>query len=187
MSKLTKAEMRESLKKIRKNISEEKKKDYDLEIICRFLMTDEYKNAETVLCYAGTADEIDTKYLIYACLANHKRVGLPRCNGDILDFYYVRSLDDLMVGSFGIMEPDVRKCSRILDFRNSVLVVPGLGFSPDGNRIGYGRGYYDRFISHYSGKVVGMCYQQQVKMNIPVEETDENIDVLITEKYTRNI
>ncbi|MBD9121739.1 MAG: 5-formyltetrahydrofolate cyclo-ligase, partial [Ruminococcaceae bacterium] len=112
---------------------------------------------------------------------------LPRCNGDILDFYYVRGLDDLMVGSFGIMEPDVRKCSRILDFRNSVLVVPGLGFSPDGKRIGYGRGYYDRFISHYNGKVVGMCYHQQVKMNIPVEETDENINVLITEQYTRNI
>ena len=92
-----------------------------------------------------------------------------------------------MVGSFAIMEPDVRKCSRILDFRNSVLVVPGLGFSPDGKRIGYGRGYYDRFISHYNGKVVGMCYHQQVKMNIPVEETDENINVLITEQYTRNI
>lgn len=87
-------------------------------------MTEEYNKADTVLCYAGTKDEIDTRYLIYAALANHKRVGLPRCNGDILDFYYVRGLDDLMVGSFGIMEPDVRKCSRILDFRNSVLVVP---------------------------------------------------------------
>ena len=202
MSQLTKDEMRKSLKKIRQSITGEKKKDYlkhdnindllkkkdyDLEITCRFLMTEEYNKADTVLCYAGTKDEIDTRYLIYAALANHKRVGLPRCNGDILDFYYVRGLDDLMVGSFGIMEPDVRKCSRILDFRNSVLVVPGLGFSPDGKRIGYGRGYYDRFISHYNGKVVGMCYHQQVKMNIPVEETDENINVLITEQYTRNI
>ena len=187
MSQLTKDEMRKSLKKIRQSITGEKKKDYDLEITCRFLMTEEYNKADTVLCYAGTKDEIDTRYLIYATLANHKRVGIPRCNGDILDFYYVRGLDDLMVGSFGIMEPDVRKCSRILDFRNSVLVVPGLGFSPDGKRIGYGRGYYDRFISHYNGKVVGMCYHQQVKMNIPVEETDENINVLITEQYTRNI
>ena len=154
MSQLTKDEMRKSLKKIRQSITGEKKKDYDLEITCRFLMTEEYNKADTVLCYAGTKDEIDTRYLIYAALANHKRVGLPRCNGDILDFYYVRGLDDLMVGSFGI---------------------------------GYGRGYYDRFISHYNGKVVGMCYHQQVKMNIPVEETDENINVLITEQYTRNI
>ena len=103
MSQLTKDEMRKSLKKIRQSITGEKKKDYDLEITCRFLMTEEYNKADTVLCYAGTKDEIDTRYLIYAALANHKRVGLPRCNGDILDFYYVRGLDDLMVGSFGIM------------------------------------------------------------------------------------
>ena len=79
--------MRKSLKKIRQSITGEKKKDYDLEITCRFLMTEEYNEADTVLCYAGTKDEIDTRYLIYAALANHKRVGLPRCNGDILDFY----------------------------------------------------------------------------------------------------
>ena len=86
MSQLTKDEMRKSLKKIRQSITGEKKKDYDLEITCRFLMTEEYNKADTVLCYAGTKDEIDTRYLIYAALANHKRVGLPRCNGDILDF-----------------------------------------------------------------------------------------------------
>ena len=69
MSQLTKDEMRKSLKKIRQSITGEKKKDYDLEITCRFLMTEEYNKADTVLCYAGTKDEIDTRYLIYAALA----------------------------------------------------------------------------------------------------------------------
>lgn len=182
-----KIKARQNLKEIRKSIPKDKKKQADYEIISRFLMTSEYMEADTVLCYAGVNDEIDTSTLIYACLANKKKVGLPRCNGEILDFYYIESLEDLIVGSFGIMEPDPGKCKRVLDFSKSVLVVPGLGFSLDGNRIGYGRGYYDRFISHYHNKVVGLCYYPLIKVNIPVERTDQKVNVLITEKYTRNI
>lgn len=189
MSKVIKEKVkaRQILKDIRKSIPKDTKKQADYEIISRFLMTKEYMNAETVLCYAGTGDEIDTTSLIYACLANKKKVALPRCNGEILDFYYINSPHDLILGSFGIMEPDPGKCKRVLDFRNSVLVAPGLGFSLDGNRIGYGRGYYDRFISHYHGDVVGLCYYPLVKVNIPVEDTDQKVNVIITEKYTRNI
>lgn len=182
-----KVKMRQALKEIRRNIPKDEKKQADYEIISRFLMTPEYSSTSTILCYAGTGEEIDTSTLIYACLANNKKVGLPRCNGEILDFYYINSLEDLMVGSFGIMEPNPNKCKRVLDFRDSLLITPGLGFSLEGNRIGYGRGYYDRFISHYHGKKIGLCYYPLVKMNIPVEETDQKVDVLITEKYTRNI
>lgn len=184
---IQKENMRKALKEARKSIPKDKKHSADVEICARFLMTEDYINTDLVLLYSSKDDEIDTTPLIYASLANNKRVGLPRCNGEILDFYYINSLDDLTVGSFGIMEPDVKKCKRILDFRDSILVAPGLGFSPDGSRIGYGRGYYDRFISHYKGKVFGLCYHSLVKLNIPVEETDQKVNVLITEKYTRNI
>ncbi len=189
MSKIIqdKVKMRQALKELRSNIPKDIKHKADIEIISRFLMTPEYSGAQTVLCYAGTKEEIDTSALIYAALANKKRVGLPRCNGEILDFYYITSLQDLMPGSFGIMEPDPRKCKRILDFRNSILVVPGLGFSLDGKRIGYGRGYYDRFISHYQGKTIGLCYYPLVKVDIPMEETDKKVNLIITERYTRNI
>ncbi len=182
-----KAKMRSTLKEIRKEIPTDKKHSADLEIISRFLMTEEYHNAKQILCYAGTKYEIDTSSLIYASFANGKKVALPRCNGERLDFYYIESLEDLTVGSYGIMEPDIKKCKKVADFRESVLVAPGLGFGPDGRRIGYGKGYYDRFIAKYSGKVIGLCYYPLVKLNIPVEETDCKIDVLITEKYTRNI
>lgn len=179
--------MRKTLRQLRQKLTPQEKKSADMEIITRLLMTEDYYKCDLILCYASTAEEINTFPLIYTALANHKKVGLPRCNGDILDFYYINSKDDLKVGSFGILEPDVTKCKRILDYRESLLIAPGLGFSPDGNRIGYGRGYYDRFISHYKGKVVGMCYNSQVKLNIPVESTDQKVNVLITEKYTRNI
>jgi 5-formyltetrahydrofolate cyclo-ligase len=179
--------MRKVLKEIRKNIPKEKKHTADIEIISRFLMTKEYANADLVLCYASVGDEIDTTTLIYSALANGKKVGVPKCNGDMIDFYYIDSLDDLIVGSYGISEPDVKKCKRINNFTNSVLVAPGLGFSPDGNRIGYGGGYYDRFLANYRGTVFGLCYNSLVKLNIPVEETDCKINILITEKYTRNI
>lgn len=182
-----KNEMRKLLRDIRRNIPEGRKHSADIEIISRFLMTKEYHKSSLVLCYSSIGDEIDTSTLIYAALANGKKVGLPKCSGDTIDFYYIDSMDDLTEGAFGIKEPDVKKCRRINDFRNSVLVTPGLGFSPDGNRIGYGRGYYDRFLSTYKGVAVGLCYNTLVKLNIPVEETDCKVNMLITEKYTRNI
>jgi 5-formyltetrahydrofolate cyclo-ligase len=182
-----KVQMRKVLKEIRKSIPQDKKHKADIEIISRFLMTKEYSDAELVLCYVSQKDEIDTTTLIYSALANGKKVGVPKCCGDMIDFYYIDSLDDLVVGSYGILEPDVKKCKRINNFTNSVLVAPGLGFSPDGNRIGYGKGYYDRFLANYKGTVVGLSYYNLVKLNIPTEETDCKINILITEKYTRNI
>ena len=183
----SKIKLRKTLKELRRNIPLEKKHLADTEIVSRFLMTKEYNKAKLLLCYMNTSEEINTTPLIYAALANGKQVGLPRCNGERLDFYYINGLDDLVVGSYGIMEPSVKKCKRITDYSGSILVAPGLSFSPDGNRIGYGRGYYDRFLAAYSGKVIGLCYNSLVKLNIPVEETDKKVNVLITEKYTRNI
>ncbi|MBQ9673749.1 MAG: 5-formyltetrahydrofolate cyclo-ligase [Ruminococcus sp.] len=182
-----KNQLRKALKEIRANIPENKKHSADTEIISRLLMTKDYYNARILLCYFGTDSEINTIPLIYAAIANHKRVALPRCNGDNLDFYFVKNLNDLVKGSYGIMEPDPKKCKQVRDFRTSILIAPGLGFSPNGDRIGYGKGYYDRFLSTYNGKKIGLCYHNLVKFNIPVEETDCKIDILITEKYTRNI
>ena len=182
-----KAELRKALKQLRAELPAVNKHSADTEIISRLLMTKEYNNAKLLLCYYGTGTEIDTRPLIYAALANKKRVALPRCNGSEMEFYFVKSFDFLEEGSFGIMEPDPLKCRQVRDFRGSLLITPGLGFSPAGDRIGYGKGYYDRFMSSYNGKAVGLCYQNLVRFNLPVDENDKQIDILITEKYTRNI
>lgn len=182
-----KAELREALKQLRADIPAEKKHSADTEMISRLLMTKEYHNAKIILCYYGTGTEIDTKPLIYAALANKKRVALPRCKGNEMEFYFIKNFDFLEKGSFGILEPDPLRCRQVRDLRNSLLIAPGLSFSPNGDRLGYGKGYYDRFLDSYSGKAVGMCYQNLVKFNLPVDENDRRIDILITEKYTRNI
>lgn len=182
-----KAELREALKQLRADIPAEKKHSADTEMISRLLMTKEYHNAKIILCYYGTGTEIDTKPLIYAALANKKRVALPRCKGNEMEFYFIKNFDFLEKGSFGIPEPDPLRCRQVRDLRNSLLIAPGLSFSPNGDRLGYGKGYYDRFLDSYSGKAVGMCYQNLVKFNLPVDENDRRIDILITEKYTRNI
>ena len=100
-----------------------------------------------------------------------------------MEFCVITSFSDLEKGMYGIYEPKkdctVLEAEKITD---SVLIVPGLCFNDEGFRLGYGKGYYDRFISRYKGYSIGVCYKEFMTDEIPTDEYDKPVDTVITDR-----
>ncbi len=184
-----KMNLRARYRQFREKLGEDRKISLDSTIQSRMLALREYAAADTVFTYVSKPIEVDTIALIKAALANHKLVAAPRCVPDTYDmeFFYITSLDDLEKGSFGVLEPIVSKCRRVTDFPRGFCIVPGLSFDAQGYRLGYGKGYYDRFLAEFGGTTVGICYSGCVQWNLPHGYYDKPVDILITEKYIRRM
>lgn len=153
--------------------------------ICETLLSSKlYINSKTLLCYAAINDEINTDYIIEKALIDNKIVALPYCvdSNGTMEFYIIESFDDLKTGSFGVREPNINKCRKLVDFSNSIIIVPALCFDKNGYRLGYGKGYYDRFLEKHSFISIGLCYNSLVKNEIPINRYDLPVNYVITEK-----
>ncbi|MDU7337569.1 MAG: 5-formyltetrahydrofolate cyclo-ligase [Clostridium sp.] len=179
--------LRSKYRRLREDLSEEEKRSLDSEIQSRLLSLREYSQAETVFTYISKELEVDTLAIVRAAWANQKRVAVPRCVPGTRDmeFYYIRSWQDLEPASFGVMEPIVERCERVDDESKGFCLVPGFSFDVQGFRLGYGGGYYDRFLSRFGGFTVGICYSFCVQWNLPHGYYDRSVDLLVTEKYVR--
>jgi len=147
------------------------------------LKSEIYSSAKQVLCYYPLGDEINTLKIISAALANGKRLALPVCsdkNGN-MNFYYINSLNDVAEGTFGIFEPIIEKCPFAEDFSDAVCIVPALTYDRRGYRLGYGKGYYDRFLSKYKVVSVGLCYNELLCSELPCEEHDMYVGNICTD------
>ena len=119
--------------------------------------------------------------LIDYSLLNEKRVFLPRVNGSRMDFYEISDITELSPGAFGIYEPDIE--GKEPDYsKNGLLIMPGVAFDSLGNRIGFGGGFYDKYLSE-GGRFlkIALAYDFQILENLPAEEHDEKTDIVVTE------
>ncbi len=179
--------LRKHYKEMREKMAAQYKRSLDIEIASRFLCTWEYMQAKTLLVYVSRDTEVDTRGIIHAAFANGKNVAVPKCEGKgIMNFYLIKGMDDLLEGFGGILEPDADKCTKLSDFTDSICVVPALSFDPEGYRIGFGGGYYDRFLANYKGITAGLCYGSFVKWDLPREEHDIPVRLLITDRFARH-
>ncbi len=188
--KAIKIKLRNNLKKQRQDLTPIKKSSMDNKIKEKFSTLWQYQKCKLLLIYMSKDIEVDTIGIIEDALKSGKKVAVPICIPEkcLMDFYYINSIDeDLEEGCYGVLEPIVEKCKKVEDFSNSVCIVPGLSFDHDGYRLGYGKGYYDRFLSGYNQVKVGLCYSMCVKPNLPHGYYDRPVDFLITEKYFRKI
>lgn len=177
----SKAEIRKQLLFTRKHIV--KKYEKDRQIVSTLIELDEFKSCKLILAYMALDDEVNIDSMIEYAVLSHKSIAVPFCvdkNGT-MDFYYINSLDDLVLGSFGIREPDVQKCKKVTDFSDSILLVPAISFDTNGYRLGYGKGYYDRFMQNYSHKSIGLCYNSLIRNELPINKYDESVDYIITD------
>ena len=150
----------------------------------------DYKKRNLILTYVSTDIEVDTKSIIKNALESGKRTAVPRCIPGTreIEFYIVTSFEnDLSEGSFKILEPNIKKCEKLNDFENGLCIIPALSFDMNGYRLGYGKGYYDRFLSKFKGLKIGLCYGGCVCEELPHGHFDERVDLLITEHYTKRI
>lgn len=145
----------------------------------------EYEAADLVLSYVSFADEIDTHRIIEDALAAGKRVAVPKClPGRKMEFFEIGSLEELVPGTLGILEPvpDEERLVKPAMCKGSVCLVPGLVYDGEGYRIGYGAGYYDRFLAFYMGEKLGLARSMQVSSNpLPRGAHDIHVDTLVTD------
>ncbi|MBE6720520.1 MAG: 5-formyltetrahydrofolate cyclo-ligase [Ruminococcaceae bacterium] len=179
-----KKDVRKNLLKTRSKVTSKDEKSR--KIFARLTELPEYIKARTVLCYVSVGDEAGTYDIINHSLSLGKKVAVPYCVDKCgnMEFYLINSDDELKEGMYGIPEPDINFNKRLEDFENSIIIVPGVAFNEKGYRLGYGGGYYDRYLCKFHGVSVGLCYQEMLQSSFPVEENDIPVGILITDKQT---
>lgn len=178
---LSKQELRKLCINIRHNIDSRSEKDN--RICSLFLNSELYKNARQLLCYMALSEEVNCDAIIQRALDDKKRVAVPYCTNEYgdMEFYYISSFGDLAVGSYNIREPIPNNCQKAVHFDESILLVPGVAFDKNGNRLGYGKGYYDRFLEKFTFNSVGLCYNTLVIDHINGDSHDVPVEYIITE------
>ena len=177
-----KKSLRADILKKRNSASKEQKNVKD-SLIYNFLINSYFFNScNTALLYYSVNDEVDTLRIIEYCLSINKKIALPVCKRDgLLDFYFIESLTDLTEGKFKIPAPDISFCKPVTDYSDSVCIVPALCFDKTGSRLGYGGGYYDRFLKSHNVFSIGLCYDSFLYDTIPSENHDIKVDSIVTE------
>ena len=183
-----KTALRAEYVRIRTRIAPAMRATTDARILQRLVELPAWREACLVLTYVSFGSEVDTHALMQAAWAAGKQVAVPRCRrSHSLDFYVISSEDDLEPGLHGLMEPSP-DCGLPLtppQMVGSVCIVPGLVFDADGYRIGYGGGYYDRFLAFYPGEKVALVRSRQLSGNpLPRDEHDVPVDWLVSESGT---
>lgn len=167
--------LRNKYKGIRKNILN--KEEQDDMIFNKVINLEEYKQSDLILTYVSLKDEVDTIKLIKHSLENGKKVAVPKCEGNDIVFYNISSLEELQEGSFQILEPKTGQA--VTNFNHSICIIPSVAFDKQKNRIGYGRGFYDRFLEKYTGIKIGLVYRECICDKIDVDGNDIKMDKVI--------
>lgn len=181
--KEAKNELRKKYKLLRGALSKEEKKALDEAICSQTVSLASFRFADTVLIYAPTGSEIDVLPIACYAIECGKRVAFPRCNATdhTMEFKYVSSLDELYEGEYSIREP-AEDAESVTDFSRSICIVPALVFDRAGYRIGYGKGYYDRFLGGYTETKLGLVYSDFILDRVPRGRFDRHVDILVCEK-----
>ena len=185
--KLYKMYLRRKYRKIRENLNPRYQKIMDEKIAKKFHILRKYGSADIIFTYISKNIEVDTHRIINACWADGKKVAAPVCNksAKTMKFYYINSFDDLSPGNFGLLEPIESKCEAAENFPNSICIVPGFCFDYKAYRLGYGYGYYYRFLQHFKGTTVGLCYSNCIMPKLPQGRFDRHVDILVTNSYIK--
>lgn len=181
---LEKQRLREEHLAAREALSEQERSVLDNRITQKLLATSEYAEATTVLTYVSVSSEVSTRMFIECALRDGKTVAVPRClPGHCLEFVAITSLDQLIAAPFGLFEPPKELPALTEEQMDaSICIVPALLVDTKGYRLGYGAGFYDRFLSTYPGKKICLAYQQSLsRTTLPHTAFDVAVDLVITE------
>ncbi|MEG0691953.1 MAG: 5-formyltetrahydrofolate cyclo-ligase [Oscillospiraceae bacterium] len=187
--RLVKKALRLKYRTIREVMPLPEKQQFDLQIFDRLTNFCEYQKAKIILIFVSTQIEVDTIKIIEQAFKDGKKVAVPKCldkNGRMA-FFVIRSFDDLKRGHFDLLEPDEKTAPMLVDFSLSICILPGFAFDASGYRIGFGKGYYDRFLQKYSGIKIGICYNSCIADSLPHGRYDVSANFIVTPKYILTI
>ena len=180
-----KNDIREKFKLLRSELDPAEKEKMD-EAICRsFIASATYRYASVLLMFAPKPEEVNIMPIAERALADGKKVAFPRCIPEThdMDYHFVTSLDQLETGSYGLLEPTAEL--PVYDRSSpeaAACIVPALVYDRKGFRLGYGKGYYDRYLSSFTGSKVGMIYSAFIIDALPRGRFDLSVDFMVTER-----
>lgn len=176
-----KNEQRRRMRTLRNSMTDFEVGEKSKLIVSHFTVMPEYKNSAVIMLYLSAKNEPDTLNLARIALNDGKKIVVPITNtaDNTLSLSYIDGLNSLKVGAFGILEP-IKTVPCGYDEIDAV-VVPGLVFDKKGGRIGYGKGYYDRFFENTNAVRIAFCYDFQIVETAATEEHDVGMDIIVTE------
>ena len=187
-----KRKLRQEFLKKRDSLSRDEIKSKSERIEKRLFSLPEFQRAKTVMFYVSFRSEVETEKMIRNALNLKKRIVIPVVDGEKIVVSEIKNLKkELTKGSFGIREPKKEFRRRVNQKEIDLVVVPGVVFDKRGGRLGYGRGYYDRFLrsksissrmsrSHQCA-LIGLAFDLQIARKIPLVEEDVKVDKIVTE------
>lgn len=172
-------------KELRRTIRERKRSMTEEEIVSRsqmlgllFIQSEAYKNAKTIYGYLPYNQEVRTVPMLEKALRDGKRVAVPKCYGDEMKFIFMDDLSKVEKGYANIPEPIAD--GPVADDETALVLMPGLAFDPQGHRVGYGGGFYDKFLSKEPNHpTLALCYEFQMLPSLETEAHDIPVDYVL--------
>ena len=179
----SKAEARAYFSKLRSSIRDDVRKEKSVAVRSSVLSLPEFSECDSLFLYAPIKSEADVFPLFHEAVKRGVRVAFPISIKEsfTLDFRFVGSPDDLIRGAYGIREPRPELPKATFTER-SICVVPALAFDESGNRLGYGKGFYDRFLKSFDGLKIGVTFSELKCRRLPIDVSDVPVDIIITDK-----
>ncbi|MEE5992504.1 MAG: 5-formyltetrahydrofolate cyclo-ligase [Oscillospiraceae bacterium] len=181
-----KTELRRKIRAWRRSLSKDEKQKLDKALLQNVFAHPWIKEADTVLLYCSLPEEPDTQGILERLLLEGIPVALPVClESGIMQFYLLHCKDELQIGNYYNIPEPIGRDEPILT-EKTVCIVPALAFTPNGERLGQGGGYYDRFLGQYPElRTIGITYHAILQENLPCENHDIPVKVVITDESWR--
>lgn len=178
----TKKDIRKKIFAARKECTDAQVEEWSRSITKRVAALPAFKRAQRVLAYADYNHEVITRYLIEEAWLAGKEVAVPKVVGKDMVFYRLKDFSQLKPGYYGIPEPEEGETA---DWEDALMIMPGVAFDKENHRVGYGGGFYDRYLEkHPSLERVAVAFDFQILPDVPTEPTDIFPQIIVTEKET---
>ena len=175
---MNKQELRAHIRTLKRQMTEDQIVAKSNALCTLFTQSDAYRNAKTLYGYLSYNQEVRTMPILEQALRDGKRVALPKCYGSEMRFIYTDDLTQIGKSSCGVPEPLADE--PVADDETALVLMPGLAFDREGHRMGYGGGYYDRFLADEPDHpTVALCFDFQITEHIPTEEFDIPVDLVL--------
>ena len=175
---MNKTQLRKSIREKKRAMTEEQIREKSEALTRLFLQSEEYRNARSIYGYLPYNQEVRTLPLLEQALRDGKRVAVPKCYGDEMRFIWMEDLSLVEKGYAGIPSPIAD--GPVADDETALVLMPGMAFDKEGHRIGYGGGFYDKFLAREgSHPTLALCYDFQVVSHLETEEFDIPVDKVL--------
>ena len=175
---MDKSALRKEIREKKRAMTAEQINAASAELMRLFLASELYREAKSIYGYLPYNQEVRTVPILEQAIRDGKRVAVPKVFGDEMKFLWMDDLSAVCDGYAGIPEPDAD--GPVADDPTALVLMPGLVFDPQGHRIGYGGGFYDRFLAaEPNHPTLALCYAFQMKEHLQTEEFDKNVDCVL--------